>query len=67
MKSDLVCKLCGADLGRDHHCNLYMMLLDHYRRCHPSELEHTKALGKDYIEHKDQYGLGRVPDLLLLY
>lgn len=67
MKSDLICGLCGAGLGYDHNNRHPFTLLDHYRRCHPSELEHIRALGKDFLEWKDQYGLSRVPDLILMH
>ena len=67
MKSDLICKLCEANLGYLHGTEKQFVLLAHYRQFHPSELEHVKALGKEYIEYKGQYGLGLVFDLMLLY
>ena len=63
MKSDLICELCGADLGRDHSNHQQFTLLEHYRVNHPSELEHLKALYKDFGEWKAQYGLKIVWDL----
>ena len=63
MESDLICELCGVDLGRHHFNVRQFKLLDHYRDNHPSEMEHLRALYKDFNEWKERYGLKIVWDL----
>ncbi|KKK69675.1 hypothetical protein LCGC14_2931660 [marine sediment metagenome] len=66
MKTDLICELCGANLGRHHWNTLQFKLLDHYRVNHRSEVNHLEALYKDFREWKEQYGLKMVLDILFV-